>query len=190
MESRIEYNKKPGKPAIVKVQKDPKVPRDDIYKSGTIYTNEGESPNSISKPTPRGKQIAAKPITRGKLLRPGGPGGGPSKLASRPAQSRPGTVSSSAQGSARDRIAVAQPLAGVNMNGSAHGRNTSMSSARAPPPPPPPAAAAPATQDPMCRAMYDFAGQSQGEMSVKKGDVIIVVRKEPNGKPIWTRWMY
>jgi hypothetical protein len=30
--------------------------------------------------------------------------------------------------------------------------------------------------------MYDFAGQSQGEMTVKKGDVIIVVRKEPNGK--------
>jgi myosin-1 len=52
---------------------------------------------------------------------------------------------------------------------------------RAPPPPPPPPAAAPANRDPTCRALYDFAGQSAGEMSVKKGDVVIVVRKEPNG---------
>jgi hypothetical protein len=88
-QSSIEYNKKPGKPAQVKVVKDATVPRDDLYKSSTIHTGPGEPPNSISKPTPKGKQIAAKPITKGKLLRPGGPGGGPSKLASRPAQPRP-----------------------------------------------------------------------------------------------------
>src|SRR4051794_4022003 len=88
MVTSIEYNKKPGKPAVVKVVKDPNVPRDDLYKSGTIHTNQGEPPNSVSKPTPRGKQVTARPITKGKLLRPGGPNGGPSKLASRPAQSR------------------------------------------------------------------------------------------------------
>ncbi|KAJ4335351.1 class II myosin, partial [Didymella glomerata] len=60
-----------------------------MYKSGTVHTGQGESPSSVSKPTPKGKQVAAKPITKGKLLRPGGPGGGPSKLASRPAQPRP-----------------------------------------------------------------------------------------------------
>lgn len=86
---RIEYNKKPGKPATIKVIKDPNVPRDDIYKSGTIHTDPGEPPNSQSRPTPKGKRVAGKPITQGKLLRPGGPGGGPSKLASRPASSRP-----------------------------------------------------------------------------------------------------
>ena len=86
---RIEYNKKPGKPATIKVVKDNAVPRDDIYKSGTIHTGQGESPNSVSRPTPKGKPKAAKAITKGKLLRPGGPGGGPSKLAARPAASRP-----------------------------------------------------------------------------------------------------
>lgn len=65
------------------------VPRDDLYKSGTIHTGPGEPPNSVSRPTPRGRRIAGKPITKGKLLRPGGPGGGPSKLASRPPQPRP-----------------------------------------------------------------------------------------------------
>ncbi len=85
----IEYNKKPGKPATIKVVKDNAVPRDDIYKSGTIHTGQGEPPNSISRPTPKGKPKSGRPITTGKLLRPGGPGGGPSKLAARPAASRP-----------------------------------------------------------------------------------------------------
>ena len=87
--ARIEYNKKPGKPATIKVAKDNAVPRDDMYKSGTIHTGQGEPPNSISRPTPKGKSKVGKPITQGKLLRPGGPGGGPSKLASRPAAPRP-----------------------------------------------------------------------------------------------------
>lgn len=69
--------------------KDQTVRRDDLYKSGTIHTGQGEPPNSVSRPTPRPRQVAGKPITSGKLLRPGGPGGGPSKLASRPAASRP-----------------------------------------------------------------------------------------------------
>jgi len=85
----IEYNKKPGKPATIKVVKDNAVPRDDIYKSGTIHTGQGEPPNSISRPTPKGKPKSGRPITTGKLLRPGGPGGGPSKLAARPAASKP-----------------------------------------------------------------------------------------------------
>jgi myosin-1 len=144
-----------------------------VYKSGTIHANDGEPPNSVSKPTPRPRQVVGRPITKGKLLRPGGPGGGPSKLASRPAQSRPVPTSTT---QARP---VAQPLAALN--GSAYGQNNSSSTMR--PPRPPPAAPAPApTQDPTCRALWDFAGQTAGEMSVKKGDVVIVVRKEPNGK--------
>ncbi|KAF1949435.1 hypothetical protein CC80DRAFT_529420 [Byssothecium circinans] len=168
----IEYNKKPGKPAQIKTIKDPAVPRDDIYKSGTIHTGPGEPPNSVSKPTPKGKQVAAKPITKGKLLRPGGPGGGPSKLASRP---RP-TPAAVAQPKP-----VPQPVAALS-NGSAHGRNTSTSSNRAPPPPPPaPPAAPPAPKEPRYRAMYDFAGQSSGELSISKGEVILITQKEGNG---------
>lgn len=79
----VEYNKKPNKLATVKVIKDPSVPRDDLYKSGTIHVGQGESPNSVSRPTPRGKAIV-RPITTGKLLRPGGPGGQSSKMTSRP----------------------------------------------------------------------------------------------------------
>lgn len=70
---------------MIKVVKDNTVPRDDIYKSGTIHTGQGEPPNSVSRPTPKPRQVASKPITNGKLLRPGGPKGGPSKFPSRPA---------------------------------------------------------------------------------------------------------
>jgi myosin I len=171
----IEFNKKPGKPAVVKVVKDPAVPRDDVYKSGTIHTGPGEPPNSVSKPTPKSRQVAAKPITKGKLLRPGGPGGGPSKLASRPAQPRP-TPSGSNQ--ARP---VPQPVAALS-NGTQHGRTPSSNSVRAPPPPPP--AAPPAPKEPTYRAMYEFSGQTAGELSLRKGEVILVTQKEGNGSYI------
>lgn len=168
MFSRIEYNKKPGKPAQVKVVKDPAVTRDDMYKSGTIHTGPGEPPNSISRPTPKGKQAAAKPITKGKLLRPGGPGGGPSKLASRPAQPRHTTQPKP----------LPQPVAALS-NGTTHARNASSSSSRAPPPPPP--AAPPAPKEPTYRVLYDFSGQSNGELSITKGEIILVTQKEGNG---------
>ncbi|CAI6331494.1 unnamed protein product [Periconia digitata] len=171
----IEYNKKPGKPSQIKTMKDPAVPRDDTYKSGTVHTGPGEPPNSVSKPTPKGKQVAAKPITKGKLLRPGGPGGGPSKLASRPAQPRPTPAA------APQSRPVPQPVAALS-NGSSHARNSSASSNRAPPPPPPaPPAAPPAPKEPTYKAMYDFAGQSAGELSIKQDEIILVTQKEGNG---------
>ncbi len=145
----VEYNKKPGKPASVKVQKDPAVPRDDVYKSGTIHVPQGESPNSVSRPTPRGKAIA-KPITSGKLLRPGGPGGQPSKAATRrpvpaarPAAQTPRPVPAPAPAATSIHHAVTSHPNGP----SSHARNESASSigrAGPPPPPPPPPAAAPA----------------------------------------------
>ena len=177
--SRIDYNKKPGKLAHIKVVKDPAIPRDDMYKSSTIHTGPGEPPSSISRPTPKGKQVAAKPITKGKLLRPGGPGGGPSKLASRPAQPRQ-TTPAATPAAAQPR-AVPQPVAALS-NGTSHARNQSSSSTRAPPPPPPgPPAAPPAPKEPTYRALYDFAGQSAGELSIRKDEVILVTQKEGNG---------
>lgn len=193
---RIEYNKKPGKPAQVKVVKDPAVPRDDLYKSGTIHTGPGEPPNSISKPTPKGRQIAAKPITKGKLLRPGGPGGGPSKLASRPAQARPVPTPAVVQPRAVPQPAafssatpqsrpVPQPVAALSNGAGTHARTASASSARIPPPPPPPAAAPAAPpappREPTYKALYDFAGQSAGELSLTKDEVILITQKENNG---------
>lgn len=188
----IEYNKKPGKPAQVKVIKDPAVPRDDLYKSSTIHVGPGEPPNSISKPTPKGKQIAAKPITKGKLLRPGGPGGGPSKLASRPAQPRPVPTPAAAQprpvpaaipAATQQPRPVPQPVAALS-NGTGHARNASASSTRVPPPPPPPGppAAPPAPKEPTYKALYDFAGQSAGELSIRKDELILITQKENNGK--------
>jgi len=179
----IEYNKKPGKPSSVKCVLDPQVSRDDVYKSGTIHTGPGEPANSVSKPTPRGKQVAGKPITKGKLLRPGGPSGGPSKLATRPAQPRPvpqAIPQPAASRAAVQPVPTPQPLAALN--GVGHARNasgSSTSSARAPPPPPPFAPARP--KEPTYKAIYDFQGQTGGELSVQKDEVIVVTQKEANG---------
>lgn len=189
----IQYNKKPGKPSTIKVVKDNMVPRDDLYKSGTIHTGPGEPPGSVSRPTPRGKQVAAKPITSGKLLRAGGPNGQPSKLAARPkpaprpvpqARPMPGggqpiTASAPAAAAASAAMGINKPVAAIN--GNSHARNVSGSSARAPPPPPPPPAAAP-PRDPQYKAMYDFAGQTSGELSFKKDEIIAITQKESNGK--------
>lgn len=214
----ISYNKKPGKLATVKVVKDSTVPRDDLYKSGTVHTGPGEPPNSVSKPTPKAKSIPGKPITSGKLLRPGGPGGQPSKLASRPAsQSRPvpqarplpsgnqgipagipaglpssnqglpsgvpssGLVNTPEAAAAAVQAALGQkpvPAPVAALNGAGLSRS---GSGRAPPPPPPPAAAAAPPKEPQFRAMYDFAGQTSGELSLTKDEIILITQKENNG---------
>lgn len=201
---RIEYNKKPGKPTVIKVVKDPSVSRDDLYKSGTIHTGQGESPNSMSRPTPRGKKVAGKPITKGKLLRPGGPGGGPSKLSSRPSNSRPipppppnsesqrnsqppraipATISSQQRSVPQNPSATSEPISGIN--GYQHSRNTSTASVTRnapPPPPPPPPSSAPAIRKDTYKALYAFTGQSEIELTLKKNEVIEVLSKEGNGK--------
>ncbi|KAF2146903.1 uncharacterized protein K452DRAFT_294428 [Aplosporella prunicola CBS 121167] len=179
----VEYNKKPGKLAVVKTQKDPAIPANqDAYKSSTIHTSQGEPPDSKSKPTPKGKQVASKPITSGKLLRPGGPGGAPSKLASRPAQPKPkpAPAPAAAPAAAQPR-AVPQPVAALS-NGPGHARTASSSSGRAPPPPPPPPAPPAAVpKEPTYKALYDFNGQTGGELSISKDEIILVLQKENNG---------
>lgn len=204
--ARIEYNKKPGKPATITVVKDNAIPKDDMYKSGTIHTGQGEPPNSVSRPTPKGKPKAGKPITSGKLLRPGGPGGGPSKLASRPAASRPvpqaralpgqqkstpqpRPVPQLPQPAALQSRPVPQPVAAqarpvpqpiAAMNGINHSRTTSASSVNRAPPPPPPGPP-PAKQKDLYKALYDFGGQSANELTLQKDEVIEVVQKADNG---------
>lgn len=169
--------------------------RDDIYKSGTIYTGPGEPPSSQSRPTPRPKQVPGKPITKGKLLRPGGPGGGQSRLAARPAASRPTPQPTpqaapkpavtqprpvpQPQPNASSQRAVPQPLAAIN--GISHGRSESSSSIDRGPPPPPPAAP-PAARKNTYIALYDFEGQHANELTIHKNDIVEVMQKEPNGK--------
>lgn len=184
----IQYNKKPGKLATVKVVKDPAVQRDDMYKSGTIHVGQGESPNSASRPTPKGKAIV-RPITTGKLLRPGGPGGQPSKLTSRP---RPATRPTPAAAPASRPVptpvaaisnsnTAARPIPGLpQTNG--HARNESFGSARAPPPPPPPPAAPPAVADkPQVKVKYDFEAPAANQLTIKAGEILELSQKENNG---------
>jgi myosin-1 len=192
----IEYAKKPGKMQLVKVLKDSPTPVD-FYKSGAIHTQKGEPPNSVSRPTPKGKPVPPRPITRGKLIRPGGPGGRPARNANMRAQPRPGAASGgravpqppTAASSARP---LQQPTpasaAASGFTVPSHTRpqpqaqaQTSSAAARAPPPPPP--AAPPAKAKVMAKVLYDFQGQRENEMSIRAGQMIEIVQKENNGKP-------
>lgn len=183
--SSVEYNKKPGKIATVKAVKDSTVPRDDLYKSGQIHTGPGEPANSVSKPTPRPKQVAARPVTTGKLLRPGGPGGAPSKLAARPRPApapQPLPQSRPQPAAAPTPKPVPQPVAAVAAaTATGHGRTGSTGSMKAPPPPPPPASA-PAPKKSTAKALYDFNSDQANELSVRAGDVVQIVSREGNGK--------
>ena len=160
-----------------------------MYKSGTIHTGPGEPPNSISKPTPRSRQVPGKPITSGKLLKRGGPNGEPSKFASRPSASRPvpqQLPSSSKSRPVPQSVAaqsrpVPQPVAAA-MNGIGHSRMDSSSSVRAPPPPPPPQPP-PAAKKDTYRALYDFTGQTASELAISKDDLLEIIKKENNGRP-------
>jgi myosin-1 len=184
----IEYAKKPGKMQMVKVLKDAPTPQD-FYKSGAVHTQPGEPPNSVSRPTPKGNPVPPRPITRGKLIRPGGPGGRPSRVpVNRTPQPRPSAASTPAASAAassrpvpRPQPAAAAAAAAASVSIPSHTRQQSNSSVRAPPPPPP--AAPPAKPKIMAKVLYDFAGQRENEMSIKAGDLIEIVQKENNGKP-------
>lgn len=177
----IEYAKKPGKMQIIKVLKDSTL-REDFYKSGAIHTSQGEPSNSVSKPLPKPKPVAAKPFTSGKMVRRGGPGGGPSKLSSTTRNTQPVMRPATTVPQAKT---VPQPPAAMAIPN--HTRNTSsVSSGRAvPPPPPPPPAMTPAAKSikgPIYKALYDFAGQTATEITMKKGDRLVIKQKETNGK--------
>ncbi|KAH8679896.1 myosin-1 [Tricladium varicosporioides] len=176
----IEYARKPNKMQIVKVIKDSQL-LGDYYKSGAIHTKQGEPSNSVSRPLPKGKPVPAKPFTKGRLIKPGGPGGRPSRISNtrntKPV-SQPGAQSYGAPASQGRSVPQPQPAAVSIPN---HTRNTpSSSSGRAVPPPPPPAPPA-VSREPQYRVLYDFAGQSANEITLKTGDLVTVVQKENNG---------
>lgn len=184
----IEYAKKPGKMQVVKVLKDNPAPVDH-YKSGAVHTSQGEPPNSVSKPMPKAKPVPPRPITRGKLIKPGGPRGRPSRLTgSRTAQPRPDTTTVSTAATITNRsisssaakprpVPTPQPTAAATIPASIANHTRTSSGARAPPPPPP----APASGKIMAKVLYDFAGQRENELSIKAGDLIEITQKENNG---------
>lgn len=192
----IEYSKKPGKIVVVKSMKDPSVIRGDLYKSSTIHVGPGESPNSTSKPTPKGKQLPPKPITTGKLLRPGGPKGGAAKnrpTAARPIPQEPrlipqprampvGQPAAAAQPAAQHAIQpTIAPRPAARTTAAVAATHNRTASASRPPPPPPPAPAPAASSSPMAKAKFDFTGQSDKELAVTAGQIVELLRKEENG---------
>ncbi|TAQ86558.1 hypothetical protein B7494_g5118 [Chlorociboria aeruginascens] len=109
----IEYAKKPGKMQLIKVLKDSTV-REDFYKSGVIHTTQGQPPNSQSQPMPKGKAVPAKPFTKGRLIKPGGPGGRPSRISNTNRNTKPVTNSFApiaSQGRSAPQPVAAQAIA-------------------------------------------------------------------------------
>ncbi|TVY33510.1 Myosin [Lachnellula occidentalis] len=184
----IEYARKPNKMALVKVLKDRDAAKppvsEDFYKSGAIHTQQGEPPSSVSRPMPKGKPVAAKPFTKGRLIKPGGPGGRPSKITN--TSNRNTTPVSHGPAVSQTRNIPQPPPAlqksVVTHNIPTHTRNaSSTSSARVVPPPPPPPAPHAAPRETQYRVLYDFGGQSANEITLRKDDLITVLQKEDNG---------
>ncbi|KAK6215010.1 hypothetical protein QIS74_08029 [Colletotrichum tabaci] len=196
----IEYAKKPGKMQAVKVLKDSQQAVD-YYKSGAVHTQPGEPPSSVSKPTPKGKPVAARPITRGKLIKPGGPNGRPSRMTNtnRTPQPRPAASTARTGPAATPQLPAAassaktgpfgrqqqqqqqQQPAAVATSIPTHTKPQAANSAATRMPPPPPPAAPPAKNKIMAKVLYDFAGQKENELTVRAGDMIEIVQKENNG---------
>ncbi|RDX51151.1 hypothetical protein OH76DRAFT_1401924 [Lentinus brumalis] len=166
----IDYNKKKEKKAQIKFIKDETVPRNDTYKSHTVHVPSGEPPNSQSYPMPKRKEGVVRPITQGKLLRKGGPSD------KKPTASRPKPASQPLPGKSAVTPAVKPPAATSSTTASA--------APRAPPPPPRgPVAPPPPPPEPdvdLYKAKYAFEGQ-EGEMTLKKDDIVELVEKDDNG---------
>ncbi|KAJ3855257.1 P-loop containing nucleoside triphosphate hydrolase protein [Lentinula lateritia] len=164
----IEYAKKKEKRAQIKAVKDETIQKDDLYKSHAIHVQSGEPPNSLSRPAAQRKPGTVRPITQGKLLRPGGPT--KSKPASKPkpvAQKLPGQTTTPAAQSI-----MPKPIP-ASTNGVARAAPAPPRASVPPPPPPPPVH--PAAE--LYKAKYAFNGE-EGEMSLKKDDIVEVISKE------------
>jgi myosin-1 len=154
--------------------KDPKVPRDDVYKSSTVHVPEGLPPMSESRPTPRSRP-APSASTYNK----------PRTTTARPSQGRPSNGYGQPPAYGQPTQTYGQPAQAYSQPAQASRHTPQNSRERAQPPPPPPPPAQPpapaAPVEPIYRAVYDFQGQTASELSFSKGDVLDIMKKEGNG---------
>lgn len=170
----VNYAKKKDKQAQIAFIKDESVRKDDMYKSHQVHVPSGEPAGSLSRPPAKRKAAAVRPITQGKLLRAGGPSDKP-----KPA-SRPKPAAKPLPGKSAPSAAAAPPIS----TSAAKARPTPpVPAARAAPPPPPPPPPV-ASQADMYKAKFPFAGQ-EGEMTLKKDDLVEVVKKDDDGNGWW-----
>ncbi|KIM32324.1 hypothetical protein M408DRAFT_14711 [Serendipita vermifera MAFF 305830] len=173
----IHYNKKKDKQAVIKAVKDETVQKDDVYKSHAIHVASGEPPNSVSRPAAKRKAGVVRPITKGKLLRKGGP----STDQQRPKPvSKPKPAAQALPGQSKPAATAKYTPAPASTSYSAPAQSSY--SAPAPPPPPRAGPAAPpaAPQKPMYKAKFAFQGQ-EGELTLAKDDEVELVQKDDNG---------
>ncbi|ORY80358.1 P-loop containing nucleoside triphosphate hydrolase protein [Protomyces lactucae-debilis] len=191
----IDYCKKPGKMTQVKFVRDEAIKRDDMYKSGAVHVSTGEPANSVSRPFPRKKTVAytstrkqaAPRATAGRQRAPVAPQQQRQPVAASAVPRAQNQMASSAAASAMRVVQPAQASAGNNLAPALASTHITPKAAtagpsrtgRAPPPPPPPPAAKPSK--PVYVALYDFVGQTAGELSMTAGEVIEIVSKEDNG---------
>lgn len=94
--------------------------------------------------------------------------------------SKPPTIATTVKSAPVAKIAPVKSIVITNNKGTVESESKGPPRAPLPPPPPPPAAA-PVVD--LYRAKFDFEGQ-EGEMTLKKDDLLEVVRKEDNGTGI------
>jgi myosin-1 len=176
----IDYAKKKDKRALITFRKDPSNPRLDVYKSHVVSVGQGEPANSVTRPMARPKPGVVRPITAGKLLRKGGPSK-PHPSAGRLPQtaSLPGKVASATpkSGGMSYETSASAPKAAAAPVAVAAARPTPPPPPRAGGPPPPPPGR---PEVPRYRSLYNFDGQ-EGEMNLRKEDVVEVKEKDDNG---------
>jgi myosin-1 len=160
--NHLEYSKGKDKKGHIDFKKDETIQRGDVYKSSAVSVPSGESPTSVSRPPARRKPGIVRPITQGKLLRPGGP----SNPNRRPkAQALPRSQPKPAASLPSGNTPIATPRRGPV----------------APPPPPNPPAPAAVPDKPMYKVLYEFATDADGEMAISTGEQVEVTSKEDNG---------
>ncbi|KAK0208714.1 microfilament motor [Desarmillaria ectypa] len=173
----IDYAKKKDKRAQITVVRDETIKKNDVYKSHTVRVPSGEPTGSLSRLPAKRKAGVVRPITQGKLLKAGGP--------SKPSGNRPKPTARALPGKAYTTavspVSVAASTPTPKPKPKPKPVPTSVipsNSSRPPLAPPPPPPAVPAV--PMYRAKFVFEGQ-EGEMSLKKDDLVELVEKDDNG---------
>lgn len=193
----IDYNKKKDKKAVITAIRDETVQKDDVYKSHQIHVPTGEPANSVSRPAAKRKAGVARPITKGKLLRKGGPSGpsGASSAAPKPVV-KPAKPKPAAQALPGQKKVAPTPKYTPAADPTPV-KAAASSSAPVPPPPPRPGVPPPAPSKPLYKAKYAFQGQ-EGELSLAKDEVVELVQKDDNGwwlmkrgnEEGWAPWNY